>query len=65
MKIKGTVDTLVDHGDRVKVTLTNCRRVKDAGWREYMPNIEFKVGHHSARTTYFIGQSVQVTIKAI
>lgn len=62
MKLKGEVFKQLSDGERIEVSITNVRAVRDADWQEYQPSISFKVSQNAAKA-FPIGCVVSVTIK--
>lgn len=63
MKIQCEVGKIESLGDAAKVTLTNVKRVGQAEWQEYGPEISLRVPLSKAKS-FPVGRNVKVTVQA-
>lgn len=63
MTFKGSVASLEDLGEDVKVSLTNVKRARAAQWADYSMPVAFRVPHSMARA-FPIGRRVRIEITA-
>jgi len=57
----GSVVNIRDKGDEAEITLVNVRRRGAAAWREYGPEVSFRIPLEAA-AAFRIGRSVRIKV---
>ncbi len=62
MKLEGSITKQEDFGADIRVTVTNIKRVGQAEWREYSPELTFLVPPSRAKD-YCVGRTVRLAVE--